>query len=792
MACIGIDFGNMQSCIAVARNRGIDIICNEASNRFSPSLVSFGQKSRSIGESAATLQMSNMKNTVGSLKRLLGRTLNDPEVQLEKKFLSCELVNSGIQNEVGVEIHFLDEKKVFSATQLCGMYLGKLKGIAEYELGAPVTEAVISVPGWFTPAQRQAMTEACDIAGLGYLRLMNENVAAALAYGITKHDLPEETPRNVIFVDMGHSSTSISAVSYLKGKLAVKATLYDNHMGGRDLDELLVAHFVEEFKTKYKFDLSQLPKPLLRLRSAIEKLKKVLSTNSQSPLNIEALHDDRDVSSMITRSDFEKYAEPFLGRIGPLLEQLLSKAGWTKDQVDIVEMVGGSSRVPSVRDTIKDFFGRELFTFTTNPDEAVSRGCALLCAILSPAFKVRDFEVKDIASHAFKLSWTQEAQKQLIAFDATSAVPSTKLLSFYMRQPSLDLDVLLEPTQAFVGRYTVKNIPVVDQANAAVPVKVKVRLNPNQMFQIESAYALMDEDPMDVDAPAATDAPASNETTAEQFPADESNTEVTPKKKVSKKMDLAVVHGELGLPKDVVQKLREEEISMINHDRLVFDTEFAKNALEEYIYDARSKKDTDWSDFLETANNAKLTDLINAAEDWLYTDEGENATKSVFTDKLKEMKAFGQPAEEKVAEFQMRPHAEKQFMAVAQQIMEKANEPEHAWLGDDLEALKTKCTEKAEWLQSMLQQQDELAKHMPLVIKVAQIDKERDALQRQATVLFAKPKPKPPTPVPAETADDAAAEKPAECKEPIPGAAPAAGSPTPMDTDSEEYVKIDA
>ncbi|KAJ1502611.1 adenyl-nucleotide exchange factor sse1 [Coelomomyces lativittatus] len=602
---------------------------------------------------------------------------------------------------------------------------------------------------------------------------------------------------------MGHSSTSVTAVSFWKAKLAIKATVYNNQLGGRDLDELLVTHFVEEFKTKYKFDLSKFPKPLLRLRMAIEKLKKVLSTNSQAPLNIEALHDDKDVSSMITRADFENYAKPFFGKIGPLIAQVLEKAGWSKEQVEVVEMVGGSSRVPAVREAIKEFFGRELFTFTTNPDEAVARGCALMCAILSPAFKVREFEFKDIASQAYKICWTQDVEKSMVAFNTSSVVPSTKILSFVMRQPSLDFEVVLEPEHQFVGRFTIKNIPSIDQTGGApVPVKVKVRLNPNQMFQVESAHAVMESE-VDSTEESAQDATMSSETsekTNDATPTSESTgqepNEMPQKKVVVKKIDLPVVHGDLGLPYDIIQKLREEEISMVNNDRLVFDTEFAKNALEEYIYDARAKKDTDWVDFLESAKNALLTDLINTAEDWLYSDEGEQATKSVYVEKLKQMKEIGQPAEEKLAEFQARPYAVKNFMSMVQTYLEKIDDPEFGWLGEELVTLKRKLTEKSQWLQTALQQQNELAKHLPLIFKVAQVDKEREALYQQAVSVFSKPKPEPPSPVPTDNVKETNPPNASDSKDDLQNAAAAAASgsssPPPMDTDSEDYTKVDA
>ncbi|KAJ3532851.1 hypothetical protein NM688_g7364 [Phlebia brevispora] len=274
MAVVGVDFGTLHSKIGVARRRGIDIIVNEVSNRATPSLVSFGPKQRSIGESAKTLETSNFRNTVGSLKRLIGRTISDPEIeQVERKFTHVKLVDVG--GSVGAQVSYLGEQKALSATQLTGAYFGKLRDIAANELKTGVSDVVIAVPGWYTDVQRRAILDAAQIANLNVLRLINDTTAVALGYGITKSDLPEaENPRHVVFVDVGHSSLSVSVVAFSKGQLTVKSTAYDRHIGGRDIDYALVRHFSEEFKTKYKIDVLSNPKATFRLAAGCDKVKK--------------------------------------------------------------------------------------------------------------------------------------------------------------------------------------------------------------------------------------------------------------------------------------------------------------------------------------------------------------------------------------------------------------------------------------------------------------------------------------------------------------------------------------
>jgi len=252
MSVVGLDFGTQNAVIAVARNKGVDVIANEVSNRATPALVGFGPKSRYLGEAAKTQEVSNLKNTVGSLTRLVGRTLNDPDVQIEQEYLSAPLVD--INGQVGAEVTYLGKKERFTATQLAAMFLTKARETASKELKLPVNDMVIAVPAWFTDAQRRGLLDAAEIAGLKVLRLINETTATALGYGITKVDLPtaEEKPRRVAFVDIGHSNYTCSICEFKKGELKVVSTAYDRHFGGRNFDKAIIDHFRKEFKEKNK------------------------------------------------------------------------------------------------------------------------------------------------------------------------------------------------------------------------------------------------------------------------------------------------------------------------------------------------------------------------------------------------------------------------------------------------------------------------------------------------------------------------------------------------------------
>lgn len=408
-----------------------------------------------------------------------------------------------MRGQVGAEVTYLGKKEQFTATQLVSMFLSKVKATASAELKLPVSDIVIGVPPWFTDVQRRSLMDAAEIAGLKLLRLINDTTATALGYGITKLDLPtaEEKPRRIAFVDIGHSNYTCSIVEYKKGELAVKATAYDRHFGGRNFDKALIDHFAKEFKEKYKIDIYTNPKALVRVAAAAEKMKKILSANASAPISIESLMNDVDVHGIMKRDELEELIRPLLERaIGPL-EQALTEAKLKIEDIDAVEMVGGSTRVPSLKDRISKFFNKPL-SFTLNQDEAVARGCAFSCAILSPVFRVRDFSIHDIVNYPIEFSWEQspdipDEDTSLTVFNKGNVMPSTKILTFYRKQP-FDLEakyakpeMLPGKMNPWIGRFSVKGVKA-DQKDDFMICKLKARLNLHGVLNVESGYYVED------------------------------------------------------------------------------------------------------------------------------------------------------------------------------------------------------------------------------------------------------------------------------------------------------------
>ncbi|KAI0563623.1 Heat shock protein 70kD [Gracilaria domingensis] len=443
MACAGIDFGARNAVVAIARRGGIDICCNEVSNRATPTVVSFQGNERSIGESGATIAAQNAKNTAAYLQRLLGVPFGTAFSAEEAERLTCTVLADPTAgcSAVNVSYSALDGPEsvehVFTFEALTAMLLTNLMTTASNEYKAPVKDLVISVPSYYTEGQRRALLNAAAIADYNVLRVVNEHAATALSYGIFRtKQLPEKDPVKVAFVDVGEASTTVSVASFTNSRCDVIAVASDPTLGGRNLDDILVHKFAADFKTTYSIDVLSKPKPASRLRKSCEKMKKVLSTNAQAPLNIECIMNDVDVRGSMKREEFETLAEPLVAKLRTVCQKAIKAANLkTDEKLVAVEIVGGSTRVPAFKTAIAEVFsavGAPLST-TLNADECIARGCALMSAMLSPAFRVRDYVVSDIATDAFdaeKVFTNGNPPEKIALVPEGNALPCLKALTF--------------------------------------------------------------------------------------------------------------------------------------------------------------------------------------------------------------------------------------------------------------------------------------------------------------------------------------------------------------------------
>ncbi|XP_026228454.1 heat shock 70 kDa protein 4a isoform X2 [Anabas testudineus] len=783
MSVVGFDLG-FQSCyVAVARAGGIETVANEYSDRCTPSFVSFGPSNRSIGAAAKSQVVTNYKNTVQGFKRFHGRACADPYVQSVKSNLVYDLAPMPT-GATGIKVMYMDEERVFSIEQVTGMLLTKLKETAESALKKPVVDCVISVPSYFTDSERRSVIDAAQIAGLNCLRLMNETTAVTLAYGIYKQDLPapEEKPRIVVFVDLGHSGYQVSVCAFNKGKLKILATAFDSELGGKDFDDILVKHFCEEFSQKYKLDVKSKPRALVRLNQECEKLKKLMSANSSDlPLNIECFMNDIDVSSKLNRGQFEEMCAELLAKVEGPLCSVMEQAKLKKEDIYAVEIVGGASRIPAIKERISKFFGKELST-TLNADEAVARGCALQCAILSPAFKVREFSITDVVPYSISLKWNSAAEEGLSdceVFPKNHAAPFSKVLTFYRKEPFTLEAYYNNPKElpyptASIGQFLIQNVSPQPSGESA-KVKVKVRVNVHGVFSVSGASLVEiiktpegeepmeteqtvkeDENKMQVDQEdqkfQAGDNGDKKSETVTGDPKQEKKNDQPPQAKKpkvkTKTVELPIecnLHWQLS--SEVLNMFVENEGKMIMQDKLEKERNDAKNNVEEYVYDMRDKLHGVLEKFVNEADRDSFSLKLEDTENWLYED-GEDQQKQVYIDKLAELKKIGQPIHDRYIEAEERPNAFEELGRQIQMYMKiieayKAKDEQYDHL-DELEVTKVNkhVNDAMAWMNGKMNQQNSQDLTVDPVVKVVEIKAKTKELYSACNPILSKPKPK--------------------------------------------------
>uniref|UniRef100_A0A452VDB0 Heat shock protein family A (Hsp70) member 4 like n=1 Tax=Ursus maritimus TaxID=29073 RepID=A0A452VDB0_URSMA len=756
MSVVGIDLGFLNCYIAVARSGGIETIANEYSDRCTP--IVFILHLLNIGKNVYCQQIvTNVRNTIHGFKKLHGRSFDDPIVQTERIRLPYELQKMP-NGSAGVKVRYLEEERPFAIEQVTGMLLAKLKETSENALKKPVADCVISIPSFFTDAERRSVMAAAQVAGLNCLRLMNETTAVALAYGIYKQDLPplDEKPRNVIFIDMGHSAYQVSVCAFNKGKLKVLATTFDPYLGGRNFDEALVDYFCEEFKTKYKINVKENSRALLRLYQECEKLKKLMSANaSDLPLNIECFMNDLDVSSKMNRAQFEQLCASLFTRVEPPLKAVMEQANLQREDISSIEIVGGATRIPAVKEQITKFFLKDIST-TLNADEAVARGCALQCAILSPAFKVREFSITDLVPYSITLRWKtsfEDGTGECEVFCKNHPAPFSKVITFHKKEP-FELEAFYTNLHEVpypdprIGSFTIQNVFPQSDGDSS-KVKVKVRVNIHGIFSVASASVIEKQNVEGdhSDAAMETEASFKNESkddvvcrkpikfilllhfSLQSAPSDKQDRlNQTIKKGKVKSIDLPIQSSlcrQLG--QDLLNSYIENEGKMIMQDKLEKERNDAKNAVEEYVYDFRDKLGTVYEKFITQEDLNKLSAILEDTENWLY-EEGEDQPKQIYVDKLQELKKYGQPIQMRYMEHEERPKALNDLGKKIQLVMK----PQSLLM----------MMASMSWLNSKMNAQNKLSLTQDPVVKVSEIVAKSKELDSFCNPIIYKPKPK--------------------------------------------------
>jgi molecular chaperone DnaK len=607
---IGIDLGTTNSAMAVMQAGKPEIIANSEGARTTPSVVAVNKNGeRLVGQVARRQQVTNPKNTIYEVKRLIGRRWEDKEVQRDIKLMGYEMVKSG----QSVKVKMGD--KEYSPEEISAMVLGKLKADAESFLGEPVTEAVITVPAYFDDSQRQATKDAGKIAGLEVKRIINEPTAAALAYGLDKADKKDE---KIAVYDLGGGTFDVSILELGDGVFEVKSTNGDTHLGGADFDRVLVNYFADEFKKEHGIDITEDKAAMQRLRDEAEKAKIELSTTNEVDVNLPFLTADADgpkhFEHKLTRAKLESLVGDLIDKTADPCEKALKDAKLKASDINAIVLVGGMTRMPAVQEKVKKIFGKDPMK-GVNPDEVVAVGAAIQGGVLQG--DVKDVLLLDVTPLSLGIETLGGVATKLIERNTT--IPTSKSETFSTaadNQPQVEIHVVqgereMVADNKSLGRFVLDGIP---SAPRGVPqIEVTFNLDANGILN------------------------------------------VTAKDKGSGKEQSITIQNSGNLDKDEVEKMAKEAEAHADEDKKKREAIDTRNTLDSAVYQAEKMK----SDNKDKLAEDDVKTLDKAIEEAKKVVADEKADKDALEKAAKDLserimpigaKMYEQKDEEKPAE----------------------------------------------------------------------------------------------------------------------------------------------
>jgi molecular chaperone DnaK len=563
---IGIDLGTTNSAFAYMVAGKPEVIANAEGNRTTPSVVAINKNGeRLVGQVAQRQRVTNAKNTIYGVKRLIGRKFNDVEVQKDLDIMPYEIVKKGD----GVAVKMGD--KDYTPEEVSAMILSKIKADAEAFLGEPVTEAVITVPAYFDDSQRQATKDAGKIAGLEVKRIINEPTAAALAYG-----LDQKKEEKIVVFDLGGGTFDVSVLELGDGVFEVRSTHGDTHLGGEDFDNRIVNHFLDVFKSSDGIDLKNDKAAMQRLKDEAEKAKKELSSTPETEINLPFITADADgpkhFEYKLTRSKLEDLVKDLIDRLVEPVEKALKDADLTAKDIDEIVLVGGMTRMPAVVEKVKSIFGKDPLK-GVNPDEVVAVGAAIQGGVL--AGDVKDVLLLDVTPLSLGIETMGGVTTKLI--ERNSTVPTSKSETFSTaadNQPQVEIHVLqgereMASDNKSLGRFTLDGIA---PARRGVP-------------QIEVTFSL--------DANGILN--------------------VTAKDKATGKENSVTIQDSGNMSKEDIEKAQKEAEAHADEDKKKREAVDARNTLENAIYQAEKMPD-EYKDKISDEDKKVITDAVEEAK----------------------------------------------------------------------------------------------------------------------------------------------------------------------------------
>lgn len=486
MVAWGCDLGTTYSAIGIWKSGRVDIIANDQGNRTTPSYVAFTDSERLVGDAAKNQAAMNPLNSIYDAKRLVGRKFSDPIIKDDMRLWPFKVVDDG-NDRPQIVASFKDEEKKFYPEEISAMLLTKMKELVEAYTGEPSKDVVITVPAYFNDQQRQATKDAGAIAGLNVLRIVNEPTAAAIAYGL---DNKSDQEKNICVFDFGGGTFDVTVLTVDGGLFEVKATGGDTHLGGEDIDNRLVKHFIDEFKRKHKKDISDNARAVKRLKMACERAKRTLSSSASTTIELDSLYDGIDFMSNLTRARMDELCMDLYRKCMGAVDKVLLDSGLSKGDIHDVVLVGGSTRIPKIQQLLSDYFNGKELCKSVNPDEAVAYGAAVQAAILSgnKDDAIKDLLLLDVCPLTIGIETAGSVMTPIIPRNTTIPTKKTQTFStFTDNQPAVTIKIFEgERTMTkdcnLLGQFDLTGIP---PAPRGVPkIEVSLDLDANGILHV--------------------------------------------------------------------------------------------------------------------------------------------------------------------------------------------------------------------------------------------------------------------------------------------------------------------